>query len=345
MFPEPEKQGWCYKLRDAMNEDILKQKVQRWIVTFSVLILCGKFLAFYLTNSVGILTDAMESIVNVVAGFISLYSLRWAARPKDKEHPFGHGKIELISASVEGLLIAIAGGLIIYEGVKRLFLPAEFGRLDIGIVVVAVAGLMNYIMGWYSIRMGKKYNSIALIAGGKHLQSDTYSTIGLVIGLLLLYYTRIAWIDSALALLFGSVIIVTGISILRKTIANLLDKADDQVLQDMVKVLGAHRPEDWIDVHNMKVIKYGSYLFVDCDLTLPWYYNIRESHQACEELEDTLTFNVSDRIQVSIHSDPCEEKYCAHCAVEGCTYRKQPFTFRQEITLAGITQSDEERNE
>ena len=159
----------------------------------------GKFIAFWVTNSVGILTDAMESIVNVIAGFISLYSLYWAAKPKDAEHPFGHGKVELISASIEGLLIMVAGGIIIFEGIRRLFNPSEIGQLDIGIIVVASAGVLNYLMGAYSIHMGKRYNSIALIAGGKHLQSDTYSTIGLVVGLLLLYYTRIGWIDSALA--------------------------------------------------------------------------------------------------------------------------------------------------
>ena len=202
-----------------INEDALKQRIQRWIVCGSVAIMAGKFLAFWLTNSVGILTDAVESIVNVTAGFISLYSLYLAAKPKDAGHPFGHGKVELISASIEGLLIIIAGGVIIFEGVRRLFEPAEIAKLDIGIIVVAAAGAMNYLMGWYSIRMGRRYNSIALIAGGKHLQSDTYSTIGLAIGLILLYITRIGWIDSALALIFGAIIILTGISILRRSVA------------------------------------------------------------------------------------------------------------------------------
>lgn len=328
-----------------MNEDIIKQKVQKWIVFGGILILAGKFMAFFLTNSVGILTDAMESIVNVTAGLISLYSLKWASKPKDKDHPFGHGKMELISASVEGLLISIAGGLIIYEGAKRLFLPSEIEKLDIGIWVIAIAGLVNYGMGWYSIRMGKKYNSIALVAGGKHLQSDTYSTIGLVAGLLLLYYTKIAWIDSALALLFGSVIIITGIQILRKTIANLLDKADDELLQSMVQTITLNRHPDWIDVHNAKIIKYGSYLYIDCDLTLPWYYTIMESHQACEDLKSTLISKFSDRIQVSIHSDPCMKKHCEHCEVKNCSSRQTPFVALEEISFSKLTESDEEREE
>lgn len=328
-----------------MNEDTLKQKIQTWIVSFSILLLLGKFLAFYLTNSVGILTDAMESIVNVTAGFISLYSLRWAAQPKDKEHPFGHGKIELISASIEGLLIMIAGGLIIYEGVKRLFDPAKIEQLDIGIVVIAIAGVINYAMGWYSIRIGKRYNSIALIAGGKHLQSDTYSTIGLVIGLILLYITKIGWIDSALALIFGTIIIITGISILKKTVANLLDKADNDVLESMATTIAACRQPDWIDVHNLKVIKYGSYYYMDCDLTLPWYYNIEEGHRACEKLQDTILTGFSDRIQISVHSDSCSKKHCEHCCVEECVYRIAKFSTPLIFTLKELTKNDEEENE
>ncbi|MEG1580341.1 MAG: cation diffusion facilitator family transporter [Bacteroidaceae bacterium] len=326
-----------------MNEDLLKQKVQRWIVSISILILCGKFAAFYITNSVGILTDAMESIVNVVAGFISLYSLRWASKPKDKEHPFGHGKIEFISASIEGILISIAGGLIIYEGLQRLFSPTPIEKLDLGIVVVALSGLVNFIMGWYSIQIGKKYNSMALIAGGKHLQSDTYSTIGLVAGLLVLFYTKIAWIDSALALLFGSIIIITGLSILKKT--SLLDQADDKILTDMATTIKNDRQADWIDIHNTKIIKYGSYLYIDCDLTLPWYYNIVESHKACDHLKKTLISNFSDRIQVSIHSDPCEMRHCEHCEIGSCAYREQPFKGLEDISISNIIQSDEERNE
>lgn len=328
-----------------MNEDFIKQKIQKWIVLISLLILGGKFIAFYITNSVGILTDAMESIVNIVAGIISLFSLRWAAKPKDKEHPFGHGKIELISASIEGILIALAGGLIIYEGIQRLFSPASIGKLDIGIIVVAAAGLINYFMGWFSIKAGKKYNSIALIAGGKHLQSDTYSTIGLVIGLLLLYYTGIEWIDSALALIFGSIIILSGISILKKTVAGLLDKADDKTLNDMAESINKHRQPDWIDIHNTKIIKYGSYLYIDCDLTLPFYYNLTEGHQACENLRKTLTTNFSPKIQISIHSDPCRMAHCKHCEIADCHFRKSPFSELEKITLSNMTQNDEEKNE
>lgn len=330
-----------------MDEERLKQKVQAWIVSISCIILLGKLAAYFLTHSVGVLTDALESIVNVVAGFISLYSLHWAAQPKDEGHPFGHGKVELISASIEGILISVAGGMIIYEGIKRLFLPVEIQKLDIGIYIVAVSGVINYLMGWYSVRIGKRYNSMALVAGGKHLQSDTYSTIGLVAGLLVLYFTGIAWIDSALALLFGAVIIITGISILRKTVANLLDGADEKLLNELADTLNEKRQPEWVDIHNAKVIKYGNCLYLDCDLTIPWYYNIEQGHKLGSVLKESLQEKYADRVQLTIHFDPCnifDRVKCGQCAMGNCPYRKTEFKELEKISLANFTQNENEND-
>jgi cation diffusion facilitator family transporter len=172
----------------------LKLRIQKIIAISSFLIFAGKLTAYFLTNSVGILTDALESTVNVVTGFISLYSIYIAIQPKDENHPFGHGKAEFLSASVEGFLIIIAGLVIIFEAIKRLFIPSEVTQLDTGIIIVAFAGLLNYVIGWYSIKIGRKNNSIALISGGKHLQSDTYSSIGLVIWLVAIVFYQISFL-------------------------------------------------------------------------------------------------------------------------------------------------------
>jgi cation diffusion facilitator family transporter len=313
--------------------DKIKQRVQTLVVTCGIILMTGKFTAYFLTNSVGILTDAMESIVNVAAGLISLYAIRKAAKPKDDDHPFGHGKIELISASIEGILIFLAGGVIVYEGIQRLFAPSTIEKLDVGIIVIAVAGLVNYILGWYSIQQGRKYDSIALVAGGKHLQSDTYSTIGLVTGLVILYFTGLAWIDSALAIIFGGIIAFTGIGILRKTINNLIDTADVEALEKISVSISENRKADWIDIHNLKVLKYGSDYFIDCDLTLPWYYNISEGHQSCEELRACILNLFPQDALVSIHLDPCLEKYCSVCQIKDCKYRKEPFSKVVPFTL------------
>jgi len=150
------------RIDKSKSKPFLKFKVQKIILLVSVFVFIGKLIAYFLTNSVGILTDALESTVNLVSGIITLYSIYIAMQPKDENHPFGHGKAEFLSASVEGFLILIAGLVIIFEAIKRLFVPSEVTQLDIGIVIVAVAGGLNYLIGWYSIKVGKNNNSIAL---------------------------------------------------------------------------------------------------------------------------------------------------------------------------------------
>ena len=309
-------------------------KFQRIIVAISAILLIAKFVAYIITNSAGVYSDAMESIVNVVAGIISLISLRWASKPRDENHPFGHGKMELISASIEGSLIIIAGGIIIYEGIKRIFIqPTDLPQLEIGMIIVAIAGIVNFILGAWSIRKGKKTSSMALVASGKHLQSDTYSTIGLLLGLLLIKITDLLILDSILALVYGSIIIVTGLKILHKTTANLIDQNDKEELKIIAEKINQNKEEDWIDIHNLRVIRYGNSLHIDCDLTLPCFYTIKQGHKATEKLKEVLQ-KENHELYFTVHSDSCDEKYCSQCRMKNCSLRKQecikPFQFSVE---------------
>lgn len=156
--------------------------------------------------------------------------------------------------------------------------------------------------------------------------------------------TRIPWIDGALAVLFGVLIGVAGGRILHKTIGGLMDKADREVLEQIVRGVAARRRPEWIDVHNLKAIRYGSFLYVDCDLTLPWYFNIAQGHDACEELKGALYAVFDGRVLVSTHSDSCEERHCAHCEVADCPYRREPFEAPQPLTLGEMTKNDETRH-
>jgi len=320
-----------------MQDGRIKLRTQRVIVTISVALFAGKIVAYYLTNSVGILTDALESTVNVLTGFISLYSISFALRPNDKGHPFGHGKIESLSASIEGFLILLAGLVIIGEAIKRFFVPAEIHELDIGIIIIAVAGLANYLAGMYSIRVGKSHNSIALVAGGKHLQSDTYSTIGLVVGLLLVKFTNMLWLDSLLAMTFGIIIIYTGIKILKETSSNLMDEADFDLLRRIAEVLWSKRTEHWIDIHNLKVVKYGDAYHIDCDLTLPWYINIAEAHIIGDSVVDAIADSFDEKIDFTIHNDSCDNILCAMCNISDCPHRKHTFESTPVWTMEVIT--------
>jgi len=331
-------------IKEKTSDPKLKLKVQRIVAIFSVIIFVGKLIAYFLTNSVGILTDALESTVNVTTGFLGLYSIYISLKPKDKNHPFGHGKAEFLSASVEGFLIMLAGLIIIFEAIKRLFTPSEVSQLDTGIFIVAFAGLLNYLVGVYSIRVGKKNNSIALISGGKHLQSDTYSSIGLVIGLILLYFTKIAWLDSAIALIFGSIIIYTGIKILKETTSNLMDEADFKLIGEIGDILQKNRNDEWIDIHNLKLIKYGNSYHLTCDLVLPWYKNISESHAQGEKVKKIITDNFSEDIVFVLHTDECNYTLCPNCKQTNCTERKSEFISETVWNLENIIKERTEEN-
>ncbi|ALO16424.1 Ferrous-iron efflux pump FieF [Salinivirga cyanobacteriivorans] len=311
----------------------VKFKVQKIIALSLFIIFAGKLVAYFLTNSVGILTDALESTVNVATGFITLYSIYVATKPQDENHPYGHGKAEFLSASVEGFLIIIAGIIIIYEAVKRLFLPAEILQLDIGIVIVAVAGLFNYLLGWYSIRTGKKHKSIALISGGKHLQSDTYSSIGLVAGLLILYFTGEVWLDSLIALIFGTIIIITGIRILKETTSHLMDEADFELIKQFRNVIKEHKSDTWIDIHNFKLVKYGNAYHINCDLVLPYFLNLAQAHEEGEKLKKLVVDSFSEEIIFNLHIDECFKLYCKNCKQENCPARQEKFIEEADFDL------------
>ncbi|HVG40778.1 MAG TPA: cation diffusion facilitator family transporter, partial [Chitinophagaceae bacterium] len=258
--------------------------LQFWIAIGSSILLVIKFLAYYLTHSVAILTDALESIVNVVAGFIGLYSLYIAAKPRDVNHPYGHGKAEFISAAVEGTLVLSAGAVIIYSAVRNLFLPQTIKQIDTGIYLIAGTAVVNWLLGSLSLSKGRKNNSLALIASGKHLQTDAYSTFAIIVGLVLIALTKKVWIDSAVAIGFGAFIIYTGYKIIRSSLAGIMDEADMILLDKMVALLNENRSQNWVDLHNLRVIKYGNVLHVDCHLTVPWYVNVHQAHDEIDKL-------------------------------------------------------------
>jgi cation diffusion facilitator family transporter len=314
-------------------------KVQKWVAAISVVLLGIKLIAYYSTHSIAILTDALESIVNVVAGFIGLYSLYVAAKPRDKDHPYGHGKAEFISAAIEGTMISIAGAIILYKAIQYLIYPVALHKIDFGIWLIATTAAVNYIVGFICLRTGKKNNSLALIASGQHLQTDTYSTFGIIVGLALLYFTGYQWIDSAVAIIFGGIVIYTGYKILRRSVAGIMDEADAQLLKQMVKMLNTHRRKSWVDLHNLRVIKYGSVLHIDCHLTVPWYFNVNEAHVEIDALAILSKNHFGETLEIFAHTDGCLYTQCSLCFKDDCPVRKHEFISQIEWTLENISQN------
>jgi len=318
-------------------------RLQRIVTLIAVFLFIIKVIAWYITHSVSILTDALESTVNVVAGFISLYSLYVASKPRDEDHPYGHGKAEFVSAAVEGSMISIAGMIIIYESAKGLMHPPVLKGLDWGIMLVAVTAVVNYITGWYCVKTGKKNNSLALIASGKHLQTDTYSTLGIIIGLILIYITKWNKLDSIVAMCFALFILYTGYSIIRSSLEGIMDKADAELLKKLVVVLNKNRPDNWIDLHNIRIIKFGSTLHLDAHLTVPWYLNVHEAHKEIDSLSNLVREEFGESMELFIHSDGCLDFSCTICSKKDCPVRKHPQVERVEWTVENISTNQKHR--
>lgn len=300
-------------------------KLQFWIAAASSVLLIAKFFAYYLTNSVSILTDALESIVNVTAALIGLYSLYISSLPRDSNHPYGHGKAEFISAAVEGTLVLSAGLLIIYKSINSIFSPEPLEQLNIGIYIISITAVINWLLGFLAVRQGTNNNSLALLASGKHLQTDSYSTVAIVAGLFLIKFTGFNWIDPLIAILFGFFIIYTAYKIIRKSLAGIMDEADMVLLKKMVELLNKHRRENWIDLHNLRVIKYGNVLHVDCHLTVPWYLNVHQAHKEIDYLAKMIRAEFGETLELFVHSDDCLYHQCHICNKTNCPVRQHDF--------------------
>lgn len=312
-------------------------QVQRWVAILSVVLLAVKITAYFITHSVAILTDALESIVNVIAGFVGLFSLYISAKPDDDDHPYGHGKIEFVSAAMEGGMILIAGILIIYSAIKNIIYPEPLHQLDIGMLLICGTAIVNYVMGVACIRIGKKNDSIALQASGKHLQSDTYTTFGIVVGLILIYFTNIQWLDSVVAVIFALIIIFTGYEILRTSLAGIMDETDIALIEKLVGTLNKNKRENWIDMHNLRIIKYGPKLHIDCHLTVPWYLNVHEAHAEIDEVTKLTRERFGKSMEFFIHTDGCLEFQCKICDKQNCPVRKHALVNKIPWTVENIS--------
>lgn len=311
---------------------------QRQVAFIGIGLFIAKLLAWHLTNSDAVFSDAMESIVNIVAGFLGLYSLYVAAKPRDTGHPYGHGKAEFVTSGIEGGLIIFAGIIIIVQAVDSLLHGNVPKKLDWGILIVGVTAGINYLMGYISYKKGIRENSLVLQSSGKHLQSDTFTTLGVVLSLVLVYFTKIYWIDAVVALLFGGYIIFIGYQIIRKSLSGIMDEADVRLLTKLSKLLNENRQRDWVDIHNVRIQQHGSELHIDAHLTLPWYYDLRTAHNEMEEVYKLIGKNSERTIEFNFHLDDCKPFSCEICELWECKVRQHSFKKKIEWNDSTIAQ-------
>ncbi|MBW4891346.1 cation diffusion facilitator family transporter [Mucilaginibacter sp. HMF5004] len=300
---------------------------QRRIILFSLItgaiLMVAKFAAYFLTESNFILTDAAESIVNVVASAFAFYSIYLSAQPRDNNHPYGHGKVEFFSVFVEGILITIAGVLILCKSIYGFFNPHPVHAVLLGAAIIGVTGVVNGLLGWYMIVRGKALRSMTLDADGRHLLTDMVTSGGLVVGLTLIYFTKIEALDNALSILVALYIVFVGYKLTRKSVGGLMDETDFAIVDDVVKILNDNRDEAWIDIHNLRAQKYGNELHIDCHLTLPNYFDLNRVHQEVKELDELINTKASIQTEFFIHTDPCLPECCHYCNMPNCPIRSE----------------------
>lgn len=308
-----------------INQNKRKQRLILLSFVASIALTGLKFFAYYITDSNAILSDALESIINVIASGFAFYSIYLSAQPKDQNHPYGHGKIEFFSAGFEGALIMIASLFIVIEAVKRIMEPSPIQNLAQGSLFIVVTIIINMLIGYKLVEEGRRSNSLALTADGRHLMSDSISSIVLIVSVGLIMLTGQVWIDSVASLFFGLFLAYSGYHLVSKSVAGLMDATDQLVLEKVVQSLRDNRKDHWIDVHNLRVQQYGSDLHIDCHLTLPYYWELQKAHEAIHEFENVLKENHTGETEIFVHADPCLPQCCFFCKMEDCPVRQHDF--------------------
>lgn len=300
-------------------------KVQYFVTALTIVVFLLKVVTYILTHSLSVLSDSLESVVNIVATIVGSYSLFVASKPKDKDHPYGHGKAEFISAAFQGTLIIGIGCLIIYKAIDSFIHPFSLQNLNNGIWLVVIIAIINLVTALVLNRIGKKNKSLAILASGKLFQIDFFTTAAIAIGFILLLVTGYQKIDTLIALFLGMYVIFDGYKIVRQSLAGIMDEADMVLLKEVITEINLSRNAKWIDLHNLRVIRYGSLLHIDCHLTVPWYYNVNEAHEAVDDFAVLIQNKFGDSVEFFVHTDPCMPFSCPICTIENCEQRIAPF--------------------
>jgi cation diffusion facilitator family transporter len=284
----------------------------------SILLIAIKFTAYFKTNSAAIFSDALESIVNVIAAAFALYSVILAHMPADREHPYGHGKIEFLSAGFEGGMIALAALFIAASAAEKLVHGSKISNPDVGLALIAIAMLVNGGMGMYLIRHGREHNSLTLEADGKHLFGDAITSVGVLIALVLVRWTGWAWIDPVAAIIVAIYITLMAAGLLRRSAAGLMDeqdRGDDAKIRD---ILNSHigpdgKPPHICSFHKLRHRHSGRYHWVDFHIMVPADWNIAEGHRVASAIEYEIELAIGEG-NATAHVEPCLTPECAACA-------------------------------
>lgn len=309
-----------------------------WVSALASILIFGmKIFAYKVTGSTAVLSDALESIVNVIAALVALFVIRFAAQPADEEHPYGHGKAEYFSSAFEGGMIFFAAIMIVGEAVKALINQEPTQKLEFGLLVVGGAALINLALGLYLKHVGKTHHSEALKASGSHVLSDVLTTAGVMVGLGLVLLTGLQWLDPVIAILVGLHLAYAGSQIVRESLGGLLDQQDVTSLEKLSESLRKNRVPGIINIHHMRVIRSGRFHHVDAHLVVPEYWDVSQVHAMTHAFEAAVVRDYEFDGELAFHLDPCKKSYCANCDVPQCPIRLQPFREVADFSVKSLT--------
>lgn len=293
-----------------------------WLSIAAALVTIGlKSGAYLLTGSVGLLSDAAESLVNLVAAIVALVALKVAAQPFDEDHHFGHSKAEYFSAAVEGAMIFVAAIFIIWSAIQRLLAPAPLENVGVGLAISVAASALNGIVGMVLIRAGRRYHSITLEADGKHLLTDVWTSVGVVVGVLLVVLTGWLPLDPIVALLVGANIIWTGWHLISASIEGLMDHALTGDEHDQLLAVLDEFESDAVRFHTIRTRVAGHRQYVSLHLLAPGSWTIQKGHDLTVQLEARL-HEVLENVEVLIHLEPIEDPRSYEEEFPGLTHRR-----------------------
>lgn len=308
-----------------------RSRVWRWAIfslgTSLTLTACKAF-AWWITHSAAILSDALESIVNILSSAFVLYAIWLANKPRDADHPYGHGKVEFFSAGFEGALILFAALAILGVGVARLFDPQLPESMELGAALQAGISVVTFALGQLIITAGKRHSSPSLVADGIHIRSDAITSFGVLLGLLGVMATGWAWLDPVFALIVGVWLAFSGVHVMREAVAGLMDEADPALLGQIAAELEQAREPGWIAPHHAKVHRLGRSFHLDLHMVFPRYWSLEQAHDASEEMEAALRARFGEEAELMLHMESCTPRSCYYCDVTDCPVRAAAFTQR-----------------
>ena len=301
----------------------------------------GKLFTWHLTHSTAVLSDGLESIVNIVASALLLYSLVLAMKPVDRNHPYGHGKIEFLSAGFEGAMIVVAAALIVIQAVREMIQGPQVTNIGTGLVILVALALTNAALGFYLFRTGRRTQSVALVADAKHVLADVWTTAGVIVGLIAVKWTGWQILDPLIALGVGLHIVRSGWRLVREAIGGLMDEAAEPLLLAVTQDLQAARQTGWIDAHRLRLIRAGTGLHADLHLIVPRYWDADKLHRVDRDVSAAIFSRTEAFGDVIVHFDPCRPRHCARCDVVDCAIRSQPQTVEAAFERDRIVRYDD----